>query len=333
MGTQWLEQLQYNPIEGLLTGKQDVVSYFVHRDLLDEPVPEIEWVWEQPDVQRILQKQLPNGSWKYPGKKKLVYPSHHHALVETWKQFRILVRQYELTRDHLVGQRAAEFLFSCQTSEGDIRGMIGNQYATYYTGAMLGLLIRAGYGMDPRVEHGLQWLLSMRQDDGGWTIPILTQNISRETSYQLTTQKMDPVKPDRSQPFSHNWTDMVLRAFAVHPHYRTVDVVRVAADLLKTRFFQPDVYSSYQAASYWIRFGSWWPNLLTSMESLSLMGYSDQDPSIRKAINWFVQHQQPNGLWNVTYVEGKTPPRTERTRVAQLWISLSICRILKRILA
>jgi hypothetical protein len=56
------------------------------------------------------------------------------------------------------------------THEGDIRGMLGNQYAPYYTGAMLSLLIKAGFAHDPRIEKGMRWLLKMRQDDGGWVI-------------------------------------------------------------------------------------------------------------------------------------------------------------------
>jgi len=38
----------------------------------------------------------------------------------------------------------------------------------YYSGAIMGLLIQAGYQTDPRIEKGFQWLLCTRQDDGGW---------------------------------------------------------------------------------------------------------------------------------------------------------------------
>lgn len=77
------------------------------------------------------------------------------------------MEQYGFNREHPQAQKAAEFLFSCQTEAGDIRGMLANQYATYYTGAILSLLIQAGYEDDPRVEKAFQWLLHMRQDDGG----------------------------------------------------------------------------------------------------------------------------------------------------------------------
>jgi hypothetical protein len=63
------------------------------------------------------------------------------------------------------------------------------------------------------------------------------------------------------------------------------------------------------------------------------MGYSRDDPDIRKALNWFVDHQLSDGLWRTSYVEG-TPEgvdkRTNRTRERQLWLTLRIAQIFKR---
>ena len=205
--------------------------------------------------------------------------------------------------------------------------MLANQYATYYTGAILALLIKAGYEDDPRIEKGLRWLLSIRQDDGGWTIPILTHKYDRETAYKLTREYMEPVEPDRAKPFSHNWTDMVLRGFAAHREYCKCQEARKAADLLKSRFFQPDAYTSYKAASYWVRFLFWWPNIITSLDSLSLMGYSKDDPDVRKALNWLAENQLSNGLWRTSYVDGA---KNETPNERRLWLTLTIARIFKR---
>jgi len=326
----WLDRLRYNPVQEMLQSGNDAASYFVRRDLLEERVEPITYVWQLPEAQKILRRQRHDGSWKYPGKRTIKYPKHHYGLLETFKQFRLLVEKYELTREHPAGEKAAEFLFTCQTDDGDFRGMIGNQYATYYTGAIMAHLIKAGYEDDPRIERGFQWLLSMRQDDGGWTIPLLTHSLDRETQYMLTSQHADPLEPVRSKPFSHNWTDMVLRAFAAHPRYRESEEARAAGDLLKSRFFKPDAYSSYKAASYWVRFAFWWPNLITSLDSLSRMGFSRDDPDIKTALDWFIEHQGPDGLWKVTYVKGKNVVDNERNQERRLWVSLAICRIFKR---
>jgi hypothetical protein len=251
--------------------------------------------------------------------------------VATFKEIRTLVERYQFTRESAHIKKAAEYLFTFQTREGDIRGFIGNQYATYYTGYVLALLIQAGYVDDPRVEKGMRWLLNMRQDDGGWSVPILTRRFDGRTMYRLTSSYAEPIEPDRTQPFSHNWTDMVLRAFAAHSVYRQSEEARAAGELLKSRFFQPDVYSSYKASSYWTRFLFWWPNLLTAMESLSSLGFAADDPDINKGLQWFFENQQEDGLWDCSYGGKYTSQRSGRP-LERAWLSLRICRMLKRFL-
>jgi len=326
--TDWRKQLRFDPIPILLNSPNQAVVYFTRRDLSNEPVESINSVWELPEPQKILRKQQSDGSWGKPGKNPAVYPPNHHTLVETFKNFRILVERYGLIKDHPSIPKAAEFLFSFQTPEGDIRGFIGNQYATYYTGYVLSLLIKAGYENDPRTEKGMQWLLSMRQSDGGWTIPILTHKYDRETWLELTSQKLKPVMPDRTQPFSHNWTDMVLRAFAAHPEYRRYIEAKAAGALLKSVFFQADAYTSYQSSKYWTRFLFWWPNLLTALESLSYLGFTKDDPDIKKGLDWFTANQQPDGLWKL---EADKPIKPKNAEERQ-WLGLAICRVLQRYL-
>ncbi len=316
----------------LLASGNRAIEYFARRDIIEEKVEPISYVWTFPEVQRVFQKQQADGSWKHKGKETVSYPSYHHALVETWKTYRLLVEHYQLTKQHEGAQKACEFLFTCQTSQGDIRGMLANQYATYYTGAMLALLIKSGYQDDPRVIKGLEWLLSMRQDDGGWTIPMITYKLSQKEIYRLTSKYAEPLGPDRSKPFSHNWTDMVLRAFAAHPTYRQYKEALKAAALLKSRFFQQDVYSSYQNAGYWVRFQFWWPNLVTALDSLSLMGFSKEDADIKKGLNWLVENQMPDGLWNLDYVRGKEDRSiSEKARDERLWLTLMVARIFRRL--
>jgi len=120
-------------------------------------------LWRLPTAQKILKKQQPDGSWPRPG--GLKHQAINYGLIETWKQFRFLVQEYGFHRRrpcHPAGGRVPLLL---PDRAGDIRGFLANQYATYYTGAILSLLIQAGCEADPRVEKGLQWLLSMRQDE------------------------------------------------------------------------------------------------------------------------------------------------------------------------
>ena len=326
----WREQRR-NAVDALLATGNEAVIYFTRRDLLGEVTDPVRTVWELTEPQKVLRKQLPDGSWAGPSRKTAVYPANHQRLVATFKAFRTLIERYQFTREFAAVEKAAEYLFTFQTPEGDIRGFIGNQYATYYTGYVLALLVLAGYVTDSRVEKGMKWLLQMRQDDDGWTVPILTHYFDGKTMYRLTSSYAEPVEPDRTQPFSHNCTDMVLRAFAVHPVYRQSKEARVAGKLLKSRFFKPDAYSSYKAASYWTRFLFWWPNLLTAMESLSLTGFTAGDPEIMKGLRWFIINQQNNGFWKYSY-DGKDGGKKTQDIVERAWLSLRICKMLDHFL-
>lgn len=328
----WRAQLKLDPLPPLLASGNEAVLYFTRRELLEERIDLVQCLWQLPEAQRILRKQLPNGAWPRSGENK--HPAINYQLIETWRHFRFLIEQYGFTRQHPQVEKAAEYLFACQAPEGDIRGILANQYATYYTGAIMALLIQAGYADDPRIERGFQWLLSMRQDDHGWTIPLLTHKLDRKTQYRLTSEFAEPLEPDRSKPFSHNWTGMVLRAFAVHPIYRNLEAAIVAANLLKSRFFQPDSYTSYREASYWVRFEYpfWWNNLVAALDTLSRMGFSREDDQIRRALNWLIEHQEDDGLWKTSYMKPDGEEKTTlKAREIKLWVSLAICRVVKRL--
>ncbi|MCJ7715530.1 MAG: hypothetical protein MUO54_03295 [Anaerolineales bacterium] len=328
--TDWRKKLEYDPLPYLLSSDIEAVKYFAKRDLLGEEVGSIKKLWELPEAKNLFKKQLADGSWPRAGEQK--HSAINYSLIETWKYFRLLVEKFEFTRDHPPTEKSAEFLFSCQTPEGDIRGMLANQYATYYTGAIMALLIKAGYADDPRIKKGFDWLLYMRQDDHGWTIPLVTHKFDRETQYRLTSEYEKPVEPDRTKPFSHNWTGMVLRAFAAHKEYRKTEAALTGSNLILSRIFQKDCYSSYQAASYWIRFEYpfWWNNLVAALDSISLIGVTKEEEKINQALIWFVNHQESNGLWRVSYNKDQDKD-TAKIREMKLWVTLAICRIFKRL--
>lgn len=251
-------------------------------------------------------------------------------MLETFKRLRLLVGQLELDKGHPAIERAAEFMFGTQTTAGDFRGLLGDQYTTYYTGEITALLTRAGYIGDPRLDLACEWLLAMRQDDGGWTIPILTHRFIRATVNALTSTRSESVEPDRTKPSSHNWTDMALRAFAALPGQRWRPEVLQAARLLKAQLFEPDAYSSYRHPRYWVRFAHWWPNLLTALESLTALGFALDDPDVHRAVAWFLDHQEPDGSWCTDYgPRARSNPRVEARE--RPWLALRIARMIKQL--
>jgi len=163
----WVEHLSIDPLPALNAWQDPALNYFVRRDLLMQSVGPVEALWELPEAVRLLKKQQMDGCWHYPNRPNHPAPDANYNLLETYRSLRLLVEMYGFKRVHPALARAVEYLLSCQTDEGDIRGILGNQYMPYYHGALLELIIKAGYAEDPRVEKGLRWLLSMRQNDGG----------------------------------------------------------------------------------------------------------------------------------------------------------------------
>jgi hypothetical protein len=149
----------------------------------------------------------------------------------------------------------------------------------------------------------------------------------------LTTQNVETSKDfDREKPFGHAGTGMVIRAFAVHPYHRTTQEALVAARLLTSHFFQKDNHTSYQSPENWVRFQYpfWWPDLVSSLDSVSLIGIPKEDGDIRQALDWLVSHQQESGLWKNSYSKIHKATENKKSQEERLWISLAICRVFRR---
>jgi hypothetical protein len=318
----WRHRLRVDPLPKLLSSEDEALVFFVRRDLLEEDPGSIERLWELPETEKILAKQQPDGSWAYPSSRKGGHENENYNLLETYRQLRFLIEQFGMDIGHPLVSAATDYVLSHQSSEGDIRGIFGSQYAPHYTAGLLELLVKAGCTDDPRIAKCFFWLHETRQEDGGWAWPLRTAKVS----YQDAIVLKEPVQCDKSKPFAHALTGFVLRAYAAHPEYRKSNEAWKAGELMKSRFFKPDKYSDRKAVDYWTKFQFpfWWANLLTAMDSLSTIGFSKEDEDIRKGLEWFVQNQAEEGLWPTGYGKGK------KAQAMDGWVALAICRMLKR---
>lgn len=318
----WRTSLRVDPVPQLLKAPDPALVFFVRRDVLDEPQPEPHALWDLPEARRVLARQRTSGAWEYPKKGGALQPYNNFAVLETWRSLGILIDMYAFNRSHPAIERAADYLYSCQSPQGDLRGILGNQYMPYYHSAIMELLVKAGFANDRHVRRGLDWLLTMRQDDGGWIIPAQGVPASKKTH---RFWRGAPLPPDRALPFSHLATGMVLRGLVAHPAYRARPEVRAAGMLLKGRMFEPDRYNDRRGREYWLKFGYpfWWPNILTVLEMLARLGVTSDDREVAKALAWFLDHQRADGLWDTGYGHGRRAARIE------YWVALSICRVLR----
>ena len=318
-----MKQLRRDPIGLLLATDDAALRSMARHELLGETTPEIN-MDELAGVRRAVARQQPDGRWKYPGGNPDIRSRAAYDQLETYRQLGVLVCKFGLDHQHPAVAAAARFLSSCQTDAGDYRGIYGNQYTPNYSAAITELLIRAGYQGSAQVEKTMRWLLSMRQDDGGWAIP--TRTLGMFLNVMLTAR--ETFEPDRSRPSSHLITGIVVRALAAHPGYRhSADTLR-GAELLKSRFFRRDLYPDRAAPSNWLIFSHpfWWTDLLSALTSLARIGVRAGEPDIDRGVAWFLDNQEPNGLWNTGRNRPKGPD-------SDLWVALAICRMLNAIRA
>jgi hypothetical protein len=317
----WKEQFKYDPLTPLILSKNEAILYFTKRDLLEEKVKPLESLWSLPSLIKIINKQQKEGYWRYSAWKTKLNEPENYNLLETYRQLGFLVEKYGFTKEHDAIKNAAEYVFSCQMDEGDIRGFYGTQYSPNYTAAITELLIKAGYENDRRIENILEWLLSMRQEDGGWAIAMRTNN----AKYLDVVKNPIVFEPNRKKPFSHMVTGIVLRAFAAHSIYRNNKAVKAVGELLTSRFFKHDKYTDRRGVEYWtkVSFPFWWTDIVSSLDSLSYLGFTSSHPQIKLALETLRDKQSESGKWDLKLLKGKD-------QNLSLWINLAICRIFKR---
>ncbi len=298
------------------TGNEALIAY-TRRNLLGEEV-DVEELWTLPRVKKILEKQQSDGSWLYPGKRASLRSPTDYNQYQTYKIMAELVEFYGLNKRHDAIRKGAEYLFSFQTNEGEFRGMYGNQYSPNYSASITEFLIKAGYD-GSRIEKSLEWLLGMRQDDGGWAIPLRTRN--RELD---ALKDNETIEPDRTKPFSHLITGIVLRPFSLMPAYRRK--VKDAGTLLAGRVFTRDKYLDRMGVEYWTKFTFpyHWTDILSTIDTLTLLEIN-RHPKINEIIRWFEMHKQDNGIYEVSVMAGA------KYKDVMYWITLQYLNVLNRL--
>jgi hypothetical protein len=305
-----------NAIKTLLNTSNKGIIIFTKKDLLEEEV-NIEQLWTLSRVKKILKKQQLNGSWTYPNKKAILRSPTNYNQYQTYKTVAELVEFYGLNKKHEAIRKAAEYLFSFQTKKGEFRGMYGNQYSPNYSASITEFLIKAGY-KGTRIRKSLNWLLSIRQDDGGWAIPLRTRNKKLEALYEKKT-----IEPDKTKPFSHLITGIVLRPLSIITPYKKK--VKDIGLLLADRVFTRDKYSDRKGPEYWTKFTYpyHWIDILSTLDTLTRLGIKNH-PTINEIKQWFKKHKQKNGISKASVMAGA------KYRDIQYWITLRYLTVLKR---
>ena len=322
-------QMKVNPnkaIEFLLARGNLPILYWLKKDILEVPVDrEFKNLQKFASRIRILKRQKPNGGWckrKYEGHPRW---EKSYYIVDTLKNM-FKLHNFGCTLKDEGIKKAIKFVLSTQSRAGDFRGAYLNEYAPTYHALSLEILCLFGHDKDEKIQKGFRWIINNRQADGGWVIPYRTidkEQLKNRYNYEAQL-KLEPIKPDKSRPFSHLVTGMVLRALAASPTWSKSKEARKAGELLLSRFFKADKYNDRWLPSFWeeLIYPFWATDILSSLDSLSKIGVPVENENLQKGLNWMLKKQNKQGYWEA----GNQKSSIED----HLWVTFAVLRVLKR---
>ncbi len=328
----WRARLASDPIPRLLREGTPSVLARVRRDLIDDSeAPTAQEIAGYPEVKALLRKMEKDGTFAPRATEKALGSAKFATALATLRALDRLADfglRLEGDGDGDAGAalslfKVADALLESQASDGSIADLAladtpkgrAKSVALHFQGWAVSALCRAGFENEPRVEKAFAYLLAFRQDDGGWAWRgVRTDSAAR--------------------PSSHLVTGMVLRSFASAGQRRGSREARRAAELLATRFLQPDRYDDRKAPSYWeiLTEPRFYTDVLDALDTITAIGLGKENSGVRTAEAYLRSRQANDGLW----YPGTPPKPGERSEkdkeVADaIWLTLRVLVVLRRI--
>jgi hypothetical protein len=289
----WRARLASDPIPRLLREGAPSVLARVRRDLIDDSeAPAADEIAGYPEVKALLRKAEKDGSFaprasdKELGGPKFVKCLSTIRCLDRLADYGLRVEGTSAVAQQL--HKIADFILASQDSDGGLGDLTladtpkgrGKVVAVHYQGWALSALCRAGFEADERVEKGFKFLLALRQDDGGWA----WRGVRTESA---------------ARPSSHLITGMVLRSFASSKERHTGREARRAAELLATRFLQPDRYEDRKAPAFWEALVEprFYTDVLDALDTITSIGLGKENSGVRTAEAYLRARQAKDGLW------------------------------------
>jgi Squalene-hopene cyclase C-terminal domain len=322
----WRARLGRDPVPILLREGSPALSARVRRDLIDDDeAPGAAEIVTYPEVKAFLRKQ--DGSGAFPAKppEKTLGSQKFGRAVATLRALERLA-DFGLGRDHVAVEKAADVLLASQAKDGGIGDLAlgetpearAKSVALHFHGWALAALCRTGYDEDARVAKGFAFLQASRQADGGWA----WRGVRTESA---------------ARPSSHLVTGMALRAFASSPSRKTSREAKRAAELLATRFLQPDRYPDRKAASYWEQIAEprFFTDVLDALDGVTAVGLGKENSGVRTAEAYLRGRQNADGLWYPGApargpISAREAPAA-KDREAARWLTVRVLIVLRRV--
>jgi hypothetical protein len=319
-------------IEWLLEEDNPPVRYFTLRELLEYPEddPQVlqskSQILQNGAVPKILDRQKPEGHWGNP--EDFYERSKYKGTV--WS-FILLADLGADGRDERIG-RAKEFLL-CLSQDSQSGGFAhvtdpsgGGMHLGVIpclSGNLVWAMLRFGYGDDPRVQRGIDFLATyLRCDDKQSKPPEIWQYTNKYRCWGRHTCMMTVVK--------------TLKALVEIPVEKRSPSVQQAIDngtefILCHHLFKRSRDLSKIAKQSWVEFGFPWFWGTDALEMLLILKKLDcRDERMQEAIDLLLSKQDDQGRWiNEHSYYGRMLVTIEQEGQPSKWVTLNALRVLK----
>jgi hypothetical protein len=311
----------------LLADPSPCLRMLTLRELLDRPddYPEVQELTSLREtdslVAELLELQEPDGAWEKVGSVS------HIGKLRTTSLALARLGYLGFGSDHPAVKRGAEYLFSCQQSDGawplpDTRAttdeLKGYAMVPLQTALPLQGLAACGYTTDPRAERAYDWLLAQRLSDGAWPTGIASGNYGRVAGYRRLAHSRWGCRSN---------TTGALICLSYHPERRTAPAAKRALDLLLGRETREKHPVGFEIArlvgvepargffTYYARF-----DLALILNLCWRVGATRDDERVAETVEFVRKTQGPYGLWEYA-------PRPQASR----WVTFDLLRSLSRL--
>lgn len=329
----WQTILKADPTNWLLEEDNPSVRYFALKDLLDRPEDDSELLAARQEIMQsgmvpaILERQRESTYVKaFPRFYTYKYRGLVWQLIVLAELGASLNPQIHEQCEYLLkyAQEKQDGGFAMHTAAKTGGGRI-NEVIPCLTGNMVWSLIRFGYHEDPRLQKGINWLISfMRFNDGVEDTPQVSPYNHYEMCWGRHTCHMGVVKaikalsviPEEKRTASINETIRKSAEFILnhHIHKRSHDLNRVS---------KPG----------WLKFGyplMYQTDVLEILDILTGLGIKDN--RMQEAINLVLAKQDDMGRWKIenTYNSDRLLIPFGQKDEQCKWLTLRSMRVVKR---